>query len=62
MITHLVVLHLEQPLKHSRLFPQAIDPASVLQSLKHQLRAIDAHPRVVNKNNLLATLNWTVTG
>ena len=57
-----VVLHLEQPVKHSRLFPLAIDPASVLQSLKRQLRAIDAHPRVVNQNNLSATMNWTVTG
>ena len=57
-----IVLHLEQPVKHSRLFPLAIDPASVLQSLKRQLRAIDAHPRVVNQNNLSAAMNWTVTG
>ena len=57
-----VVLHLEQPAIHSRLFPRAIDPASVKQSLTRQLRAIDANPRVVHKNNLPATMNWTVTG
>lgn len=39
-----VVLHLEQPEKHSKLFPRAVDPVAVKQSLKRQLRAIDAHP------------------
>lgn len=57
-----VVLHLEQPEKHSKLFPRAIDPAAVKQSLKRQLRAIDAHPSIVNKNNLSASMDWTVTG
>lgn len=57
-----VVLHLEQPERHSRLFPRAIDPASVKQSLKQKLRAIDAHPSIVNKNNLSADMDWTVTG
>jgi hypothetical protein len=57
-----VVLHLEQPLKHSKLFPRAIDPAAVKQTLKHKLKAIDAHPCVVNKNNLSLDMDWTVTG
>jgi hypothetical protein len=57
-----VVLHLEQPEKHSKLFPRAIDPAAVKQSLKRQLRAIDAHPRIVDKNTLPAMMDWTVTG
>jgi hypothetical protein len=57
-----VVLHLEQPEKHSKLFPRAIDPAAVKQSLKRQLKAIDAHPSVVDKNNLSANMDWTVTG
>lgn len=57
-----VVLHLEQPEKKSRLFPRAIDPAAVKQSLKRQLRAIDAHPCIINKNTLLANMDWTVTG
>ncbi len=55
-----VVLHLEQPQKHSRLFPRAIDPAAVLQSLKRQLKAIDAHPAVVNKNSLSGKMDWQV--
>jgi hypothetical protein len=57
-----VVLHLEQPEKHSRLFPRAIDPASVTQSLKRQLKAIDAHPRIVNRTKIAANMDWTVTG
>lgn len=55
-----VVLHLEQPKKHSRLFPRAIDPASVTQSLKRQLKAIDAHPTVVDKNCLSGKMDWQV--
>jgi hypothetical protein len=57
-----VVLHLEQPEKHSKLRPRAIDPAAVKQSLKRQLRAIDAHPSIVNQNTLSANMTWTVTG
>ncbi len=57
-----VVLHLEQPEKHSRLFPRAIDPAAVKQSLKRQLRAIDAHPSIVHKNNLSSYMDWKITG
>lgn len=55
-----VVLHLEQPEKPSRLFPRAIDPASVMQSLKRQLKAIDAHPKVVDKNCLSCKMDWQV--
>jgi hypothetical protein len=55
-----VVLHLEQPQKKSKLFPQAIDPVAVKQTLKRQLKAIDAHPRVVDKNNLSSDMGWTV--
>ncbi|HEV3445934.1 MAG TPA: hypothetical protein VG099_14940 [Gemmataceae bacterium] len=39
-----VVLHLEQPAKHSKLFPRAIDPANVPQRLKQLIKAIDPHP------------------
>ena len=42
-----VVLHLEQPTKHSKLFPRAIDPAQVTQKLRQLLTAIDPHPQVV---------------
>jgi len=49
-----LVFHLEQPVKTSKLFPQAFDPADLMQKLKGQLKAIDAHPKIVNKNNIKA--------
>lgn len=51
-----VALHLEQPAKHSKLFPKAIDSSKVQIKLKQWLRAIDAHPTVIDINS--ATL-WT---
>ena len=57
-----VVLHLEQPYKQSRLFPRVIDPANVSIKLKQLLRAVDAHPKVVNRKQLSPSMNWTVTG
>jgi hypothetical protein len=56
-----VVLHVEQPLKPSRLFPRAIDPADLLQSLKMLLKSVDAHPSVVDCNSLTPQMNWTVS-
>lgn len=55
-----VVLHLEQPKKHSKLFPRAINPAAVLQRLKQLIKAIDPHPRVVEKASM-ADIPWKVT-
>ncbi|MCP4696097.1 MAG: hypothetical protein GY862_04510 [Gammaproteobacteria bacterium] len=43
-----VILHLEQPVKPSKLFPRAIDPANIEQKLKQLLKAIDAHPQVLD--------------
>lgn len=57
-----IVLHIEQPEKHSKLRPQAIDLAAVLQKLKSLLRAIDPHPSVVSQNTLKATMLWSVDG
>ena len=57
-----VVLHLEQPENQSRLFPKSIDVASVKQKLKKHLKAIDAHPSIVNQHDLKANMEWTVTG
>lgn len=54
-----VVLHLEQPATHSKLFPRAIDPANVLMKLKTLIRSIDAHPLVVEMNRM-HSLAWTV--
>jgi hypothetical protein len=47
-----VVLHLEQPVKHSKLFPRAIDPADVQMKLRRQMKPIDAHPLVVEKSEM----------
>ena len=55
-----VVLHLEQPQKPSKLFPQVVDPANVKLRLKTLLKAVDAHPHVVDRHTLKATMNWTV--
>ena len=55
-----VVLHLEQPATHSRLFPRIFDPADVQQKLKQLVKPIDAHPRVVELQNM-AQVPWTAT-
>ncbi|MEZ5476020.1 MAG: hypothetical protein R3E95_00490 [Thiolinea sp.] len=55
-----VVLHLEQPQKTSKLFPQVVDPADIKQRMKMLLKAVDAHPVVVNQHSLKTTMNWTV--
>ncbi|WP_293633086.1 hypothetical protein [Shewanella sp. CG12_big_fil_rev_8_21_14_0_65_47_15] len=57
-----VVLHLEQPQKHSRLFPRAINPVDVIQKLKQKLKSIDAHPIVVDQFSLKPEMKWTVEG
>jgi hypothetical protein len=54
-----VVLHLEQPAKHSKLFPRAINPANVQQKLKQRLKPVDAHP-IVCETTRMANLPWTV--
>jgi len=53
-----VVLHLEQPAKHSKLFPRAIDPADVKLKLRTLLKPVDAHPSVVEIADLRG-LGWT---
>jgi len=57
-----IVLHLEQPARHSRLRPRAIDPAAVKKKLQGLLKALDAHPAVVDQHSLKADMRWTVTG
>jgi hypothetical protein len=54
-----VVLHLEQPKKHSKLFPRAIDPANVQQKLRGLLKPIDAHP-IVSEMIAMRSLPWAV--
>lgn len=54
-----VVIHLEQPIKHSKLFPRAIDPADVKQRLKQLIKAIDPHPLVVEMSRM-GNIIWSV--
>jgi hypothetical protein len=55
-----IVCHIEQPLKHSRLFPQAIKPSDLALKLRTLIKAIDPHPAVVDSHTLLANMTWTV--
>jgi hypothetical protein len=55
-----VVFHLEQPAKHSKLFPRAIDPVNVQMKLRQLLKPIDAHPLVVEMQRMHG-LAWTVS-
>ncbi|MBL6987721.1 MAG: hypothetical protein ISR72_11940 [Methylobacter sp.] len=54
-----VVLHLEQPEKHSKLRPCAINPADVQQKIRQLLKPVDAHPLVVGMG-LMRGLEWDV--
>jgi hypothetical protein len=54
-----VILHLEQPAKHSKLFPRIFDTEKVRQKLRTLVKPIDPHPRVVELGNL-AGVPWTV--
>jgi hypothetical protein len=56
-----VVLQLEQPAKHSKLHPRAIDPANVRQKLRQIVQAVDPHPLVVEMGRMNG-LAWTVQG
>ncbi|TWI76745.1 hypothetical protein LZ24_00366 [Desulfobotulus alkaliphilus] len=53
-----IVLHLEQAKNHSKLFPQAVDPANLLIKMKQKLKTIDPHPRIVNQARLKTELPW----
>ncbi|MYD86787.1 MAG: hypothetical protein F4018_01875 [Acidobacteria bacterium] len=55
-----VVLHLEQPARHSKLFPRVADPADLTQRLKQLLKPVDPHPRVVDRLSLHPSMRWTV--
>ena len=53
-----VVLHLEQPKKHSKTFPRAINPRNMELKLKQLLKAVDAHPKVVDQST--SAMPWRV--
>ena len=52
-------LHLEQPNVASRLRPRAIDPAIMKSKLGKGLKAIDAHPAIVDRRPH-SGIPWTV--
>lgn len=56
-----VVLHLEQPSRPSRLFPQVVDPKDIKDKLKQKLRAVDPHPVWGNGVELSRSVSWRVT-
>lgn len=53
-----VVLHLEQPASHSALFPRAFTLANIQQKMKQIIKPVDAHPKVVELNQMNA-VPWT---
>jgi hypothetical protein len=55
-----VILHLEQPAKHSTLRPRAINPVDVQQKLRQLIKPVDAHPCVVEKGRM-GSLAWSVS-
>lgn len=55
-----IVCHIEQPAKHSRLFPRAINPSDLAFKLRTLIKAIDPHPAVVDRHTLHANMQWTV--
>jgi len=54
-----VVLHLEQPETHSRLFPRAINPVDVQQKLRRLIKPIAPHPKVVESTRM-QSVPWSV--
>ena len=55
-----VVFHLEQPRVRSRLRPRPYDVANVELKLRRQLKAIDAHPVVLDPRDFRGDIPWTV--
>lgn len=55
-----VALQIEQPLRHSRLFPRVINPVGVEQKLRKLIRPIDPHPVVTEGPRQSLRVEWTV--
>jgi len=55
-----IVLHLEQSVKTSKLFPRAVDLTKVQLKLRTLIKPIDPHPKVVESTQM-QNLAWTVT-
>ena len=57
-----VALHLEQPNVRSRLRPQPLDVANLLARIRkcRKLKAVDAHPVIVNREKIPRDVPWNV--
>ena len=55
-----VTLHLEQPLVKSRLRPHPFNVTDVVMKLRSRLKAIDAHPLVLDRRDMRDDIPWTV--
>lgn len=56
-----VVLHIEQPKQHSKLFPQTIDWKSAKDQIRRTMRTIDPHCLVGDRVMLNGQVGWSVT-
>jgi len=56
-----IILHIEQSPLNSKIKQSLWNPQHIQIKLKERLKPIDAHPKVVSKENLKG-LPWTVTG
>jgi hypothetical protein len=54
-----VVLHVEMPPQNNTI---KLDLANLATKLKQQIKAVDAHPKVVTQLSLKDYMCWTVTG
>ena len=55
-----IVLHLEQPTTSSKLWPQLINPATLLIQLSRLLRAVDTEPITCSRYIIPRYIFWTV--
>ena len=56
-----VALHLDQPERSSRLFPQVIDPKTARTQLRREVRAVDPQAVCCGRGVGQAPVPWTVT-
>jgi hypothetical protein len=54
-----VVLHLEQPVQHSKLFPRLFNRSIIQQKIKQLIKPIDAHP-IVLESTQMSGVAWSV--
>ena len=55
-----VALHLEQPNTKSRLWRQPSSVANVLSKVRKKLKAVDAHPVILDRETMRRDVPWTV--